>query len=94
MVLPPAGLAVRPVCESPNKEIANADPHDRETHGMSAHGTWRLSLRCAKFRRDRRYADIDLPPTSIASETYDPKQASTAAARFFSCRRTWPDRRV
>jgi hypothetical protein len=39
MVLPPAGLAVRPVCESPNKEIANADPHDRETHEMSAHGT-------------------------------------------------------
>jgi hypothetical protein len=37
MVLPPADLAVRPVCESPNKEIANADPHDRETHGMSAH---------------------------------------------------------
>ena len=38
----------------------------------AANGTWRLSLRCTKLRRDRRYADIDRPPAPIASEAYDP----------------------
>src|ERR1700730_17563438 len=40
-------------------------------------GTWRLSLRCTKFRRDRRYADIDRPPASFASEAYDPDCVKT-----------------
>src|SRR5271166_5059276 len=34
---------------------------------------WHLAFAaCTKLRRDRRYADIDRPPASIASEAYDP----------------------
>jgi hypothetical protein len=50
-------------------------------------GTWRLSLRCTKLRRDRRYADIDRPPASIASEAYDPFRSSAGPK---SCTATNP----
>src|SRR3984893_9681171 len=40
--------------------------------GMSSPGTWRRSLRCTKFLRDRSTADIDRSPAPSASEAYDP----------------------
>ena len=43
---------------------------------MSGIGTWRFSLRCTSFRRDRSTADIDRSPAPIASEAYDPGRAA------------------
>jgi putative ABC transport system substrate-binding protein len=40
----------------------------------AAFGTWRLSLRCTKFRRDWRYCGHRLAPAPIASEAYDPSR--------------------
>jgi hypothetical protein len=62
------------------KSFSQTNRYQPECRVMSASGTWRLSSRCIRFRRDRRYADIDRPLASIASEAYDP--SATPAANF------------
>ena len=42
----------------------------------SAIGTWRLSLRCIKFRRDGRYSGHRPTPGPDRSEAYDPTRTS------------------
>jgi hypothetical protein len=49
--------------------------------------TWRLSLRCTKFRRDRRYCGHRPAPGPIASEAYDPTVWSGRAVQEVSS--TW-----
>jgi hypothetical protein len=49
-------------------------------------GIWRLSLRCINFDAMGGTADIDRPPTPIASEAYDPERRQ-AGSKFRSAAR-------
>jgi putative ABC transport system substrate-binding protein len=68
-----AVLGVEPI-ETPVRDVAGIE---RAIAGLAREpngGTWRLSLRCRKFRRDRRYCGHRLAPGPDRLQAYDPKR--------------------